>query len=196
MFKKIGLITISAVSAFAMHTAEINVNDIDLEFSAKFDMGQFNNNTEPNTVFLGAKYLNAKVEHSDIETSDANYNLYGYYELNFLMQKEMNDNFSLGLGVKLNRAEKFATVPLGIEAAYKLPISSSVPLYIGASVYYASEALSMADATGFLEYRAGLEAEVIQNAHIVVGYRSLNTYYQDLEIQYNRSIYAGFKFIF
>ena len=196
MLKKISFITASAVSVFAMHTAEINVNDVDLEFSVKLDMAQFNQTTEPNTVFIGAKYLNAKIDHSENAPTNSSSNLYGYYELNFLMKKEINSDFILGLGVKLNHTENFMTVPLGIEAAYKLPFSSSVPIYVGASAYYASEALSMDEAIGYSEYRVSLEAEVIENAHVVLGYRSINTEYISNDMQYNESAYAGFRFMF
>ena len=40
MLKKISLITVCAVSVFAMHNAEININDKDLEIGARLDMGQ------------------------------------------------------------------------------------------------------------------------------------------------------------
>jgi len=52
MLKKILLMTVTVISAFALHTAEININDKDLELNAKFDMGQFNETIYPNTVFV------------------------------------------------------------------------------------------------------------------------------------------------
>lgn len=51
MLKKISLIALGAVSAFAMHSAEVNINNSDLELSAKLDMGQFNESVKPDTIF-------------------------------------------------------------------------------------------------------------------------------------------------
>lgn len=204
MLKKIGLLSISVVAAFAMHGVDININDKDLEFGVNLDMGQFNDTVEPNTVFLGARYLKGHEDHSDFSTNDN-----AYYELNFLMKKEVaNSGFSLGLGVKGNYTRAriggsnrdFTSIPLGVEAGYKLPVNSMVPLYLGGSVYYAPEVLSMNDAKNFLEYRVNFDVEVIQNGRITVGYRSLDTNYDisgtTVDKNYNRSAYIGFKFQF
>lgn len=190
MFKKISLITLSAVSVFAMHGAEVNINNSDLELSAKLDMGQFNEGVEPDTIFLGAKYLKADERHSDVRCID------DYYELNFLMQKNVNSDFRLGLGVKLNHTKDFVSAPLGLEAVYKLPVTSSVPFYIGASIYSAPEVLSFDKADGFLEYRIGVEAEAIKNGFITFGYRHLDTNYEARDVEYNESLYFGLKFLF
>ncbi|MBE0515608.1 YfaZ family outer membrane protein [Sulfurimonas sp.] len=190
MFKKISLIALSTVSVFAMHSAEVNINNSDLELSAKLDMGQFNDSIEPATIFLGAKYLNADERHSDVRNID------DYQEINFLMQKNVNSDFRLGLGVKLNHTDEFVSIPLGIEAVYKLPVSSSVPFYIGASIYTAPEVLSFDEADSFLEYRFTLEAEAIQNGFITLGYRHMDTNYEVRDVEYNDSVYFGLKFLF
>lgn len=116
--------------------------------------------------------------------------------MNFLMQKNVSTDFRLGLGVKLNHTKEFTSAPLGLEAAYKLPVSSSVPFYINASVYVAPEVLSFDKADSFLEYRAGLEVEAIKNGFILVGYRHLDTNYEERDVEYNDSIYFGLKFLF
>lgn len=190
MFKKISLVALSTVSVFAMHSAEININNSDLELSAKLDMGQFNENVEPATIFLGAKYLNADERHSDVRNID------DYQEINFLMQKNVNSDFRLGLGVKLNHTEEFISIPLGLEAVYKLPVTSSVPFYVGASIYTAPEVLSFDEADSFLEYRLTLEAEAIQNGFITLGYRHMDTDYKRGDVEYNDSLYFGLKFLF
>ncbi|MBU0720563.1 hypothetical protein KJ877_04425 [bacterium] len=198
MLKKLSLIALCSASAFALHTAEININDKDLELGARLDMGQFNEATEPNTVFVGAKFLKGDAEHSDFSENS----IKDFYELNFLMQREIAGNgLSIGLGVKINHTKDFTSIPLGIEAAYKLPASNTVPLYFGAGVYYAPEVLSMEDGNNFLEYRAHVDIEVIENGRITVGYRALDTNYEDsagssIKVNYNRSAYAGFKFAF
>lgn len=190
MFKKISLITLCAASAFAMHSAEVNINNSDLELSAKLDMGQFNDSVEPNTVFVGAKYLKADEKHSDISSID------DYQEINFLMQRDVNSDFRVGLGLKLNYTKDFVSTPLGIEAAYKLPITSSVPFYLGGAVYVAPKVLSYDKADNFLEYRVTLEAEAIKNGFLMVGYRHMDTNYENADVEYNDSFYFGLKFLF
>ena len=196
MLKKLSLVAVSAVSAFAMHSAEININNKDLELSAKMDVGQFNYNVEPSTMFIGAKYLNADEDNSDINSG-----IEAYYELNFLMQQEINNSgLSIGMGVKANHTENFTSIPLGLEASYELPKSTFVPISIGASVYYAPEVLAMEDAKNFLEYRAGVDVEVIKNGRIIFGVRVLDTNYEinnkTKNVNYNKSAYMGFKFSF
>ncbi len=193
MLKKLSLIAVCAVSVFAMHSAEININDKDLEIGARLDMGQFNETTEPNTVFVGAKFLHGHEDHSDLDRN----NMHDFSELNFMMQRNVdNSGLAIGLGVKLNHTENFTSIPLGIEASYKLPISDVTPLYIGGSLYYAPEVLSLEDAKNFLEYRVNFDIEVIQNGRISLGYRSIDTNYDTKDKNYNRSAHIGFKFAF
>lgn len=197
MFKKLSLMTVCAVSAFAMHSAEININDKDLEVGAKLDMGQFSNNTEPDTVFVGAKFLHADEEHSDLKRDT----IHDFSELNFLMKREIdNSGLSIGLGVKVNHTENFTTIPLGIETAYKLPLTGPIPLYIGANLYYAPEVLSMENAKNFLEYHVNFDIEVIERGRISIGYRSIDTNYETnnhtTNVSYNKSAHVGFKFAF
>ena len=205
MFKKLSLLTLSAVSVFAMHSAELNINDKDLEFGARFDMGQFSDNTEPDTVFIGAKLLHADYSNSDYTNSSQ---MHDFVEMNFLMKRKVSDiGLSIGLGIKVNNTEKFTTVPLGVETAYKLPIKIAIPMYISGSLYYAPEALSMIDAKNFLEYRIQFDAEVIKNGRIIAGYRNIETNYVANRgpvafgaylgnIKYNKSPYVGFNFAF
>lgn len=190
MLKKLCLIAISSISLFAMHSAEINVNNKDLEISAKFDMGQFNDSVEPETTFIGFKYLHADEDHSDSNNID------DYGELNFLMMKEVSEGLEIGMGFKLNHTKNYTSVPLGVEASYKLPVDIGVPFYIGGSFYYAPEVLTLENADSFLEYRVGIDAEVIEHGRFTLGYRTLNTDYRTRDVEYNQAAYIGFKFDF
>jgi len=199
MLKKISMMTLCAASAFALNTAELNINDSDLEVIAKFDMGQFNDSVEPETVFVGGRFLNGHKSHSDNDSSG----LDSLIELNFLMQREIGDKgLTVGLGVKLNATKynslDYMSIPLGIEATYRIPASDLIPMYVGASLYYAPGVLSLADADNFLEYRINYDIEVIKNGRITIGYRSVDTNYDVSggNFSYNKSLYGGFKFAF
>jgi hypothetical protein len=200
MLKKVVLLGVSALTAFAMNTGEININDKDLEVSAQFDIGQFNKAVEPNTMFLGAKFLNADGEHSDNDNAD----LDPYFEANFLLMQPMaKTGLRLGMGVKANYTKDFITVPLGLQFAYKLPLKTLIPMFINGAVYYAPTALSFSDADSFLECRASFDIQIIKNGNITIGYRRLDTNYEvargylaDGDFTYNSSWYVGFKINF
>lgn len=204
MLKKILITTLPAISAFALHTAEININDQDLELSAKFDMGQVNTNVEPNTIFIGGRFLSGQKENSRLE--DGNYltNIEPIYEVNFLMKRAVsNIGLSLGMGVKFNSTKDFSTLPLGLEFEYVVPTKTILPMYLYGSAYYAPVALSFNDAKNFFEYRISYDIELIDNGRITIGYRQLNTNYDNSKsdvalsnVIYNESFYAGFKFAF
>ena len=190
MLKKIAFIALCTVSLFAMHTGELNINETDLEVSSKFDIGQFNHNVEPDTMFLGAKFLNADKKHS----SNRNRNLDPYFEMNFLMQRAVgNSGVALGMGMKLNYTKNYTALPLGLEFSYLIPAKSLVPMYLVGSLYYAPKSLAFNDAKNYLEYRIGYDIEIIDNGRIAIGYRNLETNYEMMDFTYNRSWYVGFK---
>ena len=192
MLKKLTLITMSVVSAFALHTAEININDKDLEIAGQFDMGQFNDMIEPNTIFVGLKYLNADAANSDNKQA----HLESFYEANFLMMKDFkNSDFRIGLGAKINHTKDYETLPLGVEGSYLLPVKI-LSLYLNASIYYAPSVLSFDNAENYLETRANIDAEIIENGKLTLGYRKIDTNYKMGNFTYNKTWYIGFKFSF
>jgi len=195
MLKRVMAIAFCAVSAFAMHNAELNINDKDLEVSAKVDMGQLNNSVEPDTIFVGGKFYNCDKKHSGHE----NANIDPFYELNFLMIKEVNDALKVGMGAKLNFTKNFSSLPLGLQAEYKLPQRDLVPMYLDGEIYYAPSALSFSDADSFVEYRVSYDIEIIENGRITLGYRHIDTDYKSDhggDFKYNSSWYIGFKIAF
>ena len=195
MLKKISLLTIATVSAFAMNSAEININDTDLEISTKFDLGQFNDNVEPNTTFVGFRIVDAGSTHGPKNGYKNNL----YYEANFLMKKPFSKNgLSIGMGVKFNYTTDFSSLPLGLEATYKIPAKEYIPMYLNGSVYYGPRVLSFGEADRYFEYRISYDIELINDGRLTVGYRSMHTNYQDARDNYiyNRAFYIGFKFLF
>ena len=195
MLKKIVLISILTLSAYAMHSAEININDTDLELNAKLDIGQFNENVEPGTMFLGARFLNADKIHS----SDKNYINDSYYEINFLMMRPVGESgISAGMGVKFNYTKDFSSIPLGLEVSYAFHTPHILPMFFNGSAYYGPKVLSFGNADRFYEYCISYDIELIKNGRITLGYRSINTNYDDYrgDYTYNKIFYGGFKFFF
>jgi len=200
MLKKITLFSVCAFSAFAMNTAEININNKDLEIGGKFDIGQFNDAVEPDTMFVGAKFLNADADHSDNEYAD----LDPYFEANILMMRPIgNAGMKIGMGAKVNFTKDFMSIPLGLEFAYKLPLKTFLPIALNGELYYAPSVLSFSKAENFLEYRLSCDFEVIKHGNITLGYRSLDTNYKTNsyglgggDFTYNSYWYVGFKINF
>ena len=194
MLKKITLLAASYACAFALNSVEINVNDKDLELGAAIDMANLSDMTEPDTVYLTGRFLNADKANSDY-TSNANMD--DYYEVGFLMKRDYSSALQIGLGMKLNGTKNFSSIPLGGEA--RLSLDTEIPMYLGGAVYYAPSVLTMSDGKNFLEYRVTLDIEVIENAMVTLGYRSLDTNYDKpvaQDINYNSSFFAGLKFKF
>ena len=198
MLKKITLLSATALTAFAMHTGEININNKDLEIGAQFDMGQFNDAVEPNTIFVGAKFLNADEKHSDNDNTD----LKPYFEGNFLMMRPIGDKgMRIGMGAKVAFTKDYMTVPLGLQFAYKIPANDFVPMSLNGELYYAPSVLSFIDADSYLEYRLSYDIEIIDQGSITLGYRSLDTNYKANkgyaatggDFTYNSYWYVGFK---
>jgi len=201
MLKKITILVVSAVSAFALHTAELNINDLDLEVGFQLDAGQFNDAVEPNTTFVGARFLNADSSHSTDNISSIN----AYSEGSFLIMREIGDNgVSFGMGAKFNYAKiaekDFSSLPLGVELAYKIPVQNLVPMSLQGSFYYAPQVLTFSDGKDYVGYRIHYDIELIKNAGLTLGYRNINTTFKDSagfigknSINYNSSWYFGFK---
>ena len=196
MLKKLTLLTASAISAFALHTAQLNINDVDLEAGIALDVGQFNQNVEPNTMFIGAKFLNADVSHATNTITKIN----PYFEGNFLIMKAIGDmGMSLGMGAKINytrvNGRDFSALPFGMEFSYAIPAPKLIPMSLSGSIYYAPKVLSFADAKDYLEYRLHYDVEFIENVGVTVGYRNMNTNFDIVngDLNYNTSWYAGVK---
>ena len=191
MLKKISLLAVSAAAAFAMNSAGININNDDLELNANLDIGQFNENVEPETMFVGARFLNA--DNSGRINNDP------LYEVSFLMKREMGQSgLNVGLGVKANYTKDYTTLPLGITFEYGLPAVKAIPMALHANVFYAPKVLSFQSAEKYFEYRLEYDAEVIEHGHVIVGYRHIRTDYDDARgnFIYNASAYVGFNFEF
>jgi hypothetical protein len=196
MLKKTVLLALGASSLFAFHMAELNINDKDFEAKLRFDMGQFNESVMPDTTFFGIGYIKGSEDHSDFHQAD------GLVEANFLMQRNVgnSENLTLGLGIKYEYSniddEDFSAIPLGIEARYRLPFDTGIPIYIGGIFYYSPEVLTFNDAKNFVEYRANVDLEIIERGHLVAGYRNIDLNFEEVDMNYNNSWYLGFRFQF
>lgn len=201
MLKKSALAAILSLSSLhAYHTAELNLNNLDLGVKVDLDVGQFNENVDPDTTFIGAGYLRVDKKNStEPETLQRDVTL---SQLRFLKRQSLAflPQMSVGIGVRLvnsslyngSKYETYMTVPLGAEVKYQFPVKE-VNAFAGASVYFAPEVLSFYKATNYKEFDAYASVELIPSVEMKVGYRSINfNYTQNI----NRTAYAGLSFDF
>jgi hypothetical protein len=200
-FLKTVLLTLACgvTTLSAYHNAQINLNNTDIEGRLNFDMGQFNENVDPETTYIGLRYLHGERSQSLLGNSN------GLFEVNFLLKGNLPsfEDLNLGLGVKFDGISVdsktngvsdtlFMALPVGIHATYHLPVPM-VPIYLGAEAYYAPEVLSFYDANNYKEYNAHLDVEVIPRAKLTVGYRWIDLNYS---VNYTKAIYGGLSFSF
>jgi len=205
MLRSFLLLALLNISLFAVHYGEVNLNSKDVEVGVAFDIGQFNENVEPDVMFVGAKFLYADKRHSDgyipavVDKSvDSNVTsgetISPYYELNFLMIKQIgNKGMYFGMGAKMNFTKDYFSVPLGAEFKYVIPAKDLIPMYLHGSLYFAPSVLSFKDASDYLEYRITYDVQVIENGYITLGYRGLHTNYELGDFAYNESWFIGFR---
>ena len=195
MLKKLGLITVCAVSVFAMHNADLNLNNKDLDFGVKFDMGQFNENIEPENVIVGARFLHADSANSSYSSNSQMDDL---LEISTLVQAKVPEGETIvGIGIKFNSAKNYSSVPLGLEVKYN--VGEEFPIYVKGSLYYAPEVLCQQDAKNFIEYKVEAGIQVMKNISTYLVYRSIDTNYDSDnggDKNYNKSTSLGIKFSF
>lgn len=179
-------------AALAMHTGEVNINNEDIEAELKFDMGQFNSQLDVDSIYIGGRYIYADKKGDADEL----------IEISYLMQKPLQKmpDLRIGIGFKLNYSSvhsyDFVSLPLGLEARYRLPLDTIVPLYVGSKLYYAPSVLSFSDADSYFEWKVNMDIEVIERGLITLGYRYIDTDYQRSDVKFNRAAFVGFKFVF
>ncbi len=192
MLRQLLILLAASTLTFAMHTGEININNEDIEAELKFDMGQFNSQLDVDSIFIGGRYIYAD------KAGDAD----ELIEISYLMQKPLQKmpELQIGIGFKLNYssagAYDFVALPLGLEARYRLPLNTIVPLYVASKIYYAPSVLSFSDADSYFEWKANVDIEVIERGLITLGYRYIDTNYNPADVKFNRAAFVGFKFVF
>lgn len=200
MLKKLPLLMMAASSLLAMHEAELNLNNYDLDAKLHFDAGQFNEAVEPDSVFFGFGYLHGSHQHSDGDLKKDHDMVDGHF---FVRQRLSGaPDLTFGMGVKFVYTDlggyDYYALPLGITARYDLPVDSPIPISVGGALYYAPQVLAWEDAKNYLEYDAHVDIMLIERAGLTAGYRKINT---DLDLPqgdltFNETWFVGVKFRF
>lgn len=170
---------------YAQSSVALNINDKDLELTAALDLNHFSNYADSTRYFLDSYYIG-----NDEDTLFA----IGVSAHNQLQGVEA---LTLGFGTRFIVADNFNALPLVAMMAYALPLNASVPptSLIG-SFAYAPSVLAFDDGESYSEFRVETAMQVIQNVHLFVGYRNINTEYETYDNRFNESAYGGLKLSF
>ena len=200
MMKKIILGTLIGTSAFAAHQVAFNLNDKEVEGQVLFDLSKMG-------VPLEGAYAGTRILNGDERNSDKIEDISPLKEVSFKIMRpvESVEGLSLGLGIKGEYTkfdgERYAAIPLGLEADMKLPLATPFPLHGGGALYYAPSDLVFHDGEKYLEVRIYLDAELLHNGHIEVGYRNIDPDLKTHSIKsnnvtYNEAFYCGLRLDF
>lgn len=195
MLKKILLTLLVSTSVYAAHQVGVNVNDREVGGEIRLDMGRMGN--AMNNAYIGARFLNGDNNNSNtIVDPDP------LVEVSFMVMRPVQgvQGLKLGVGIKGEYTEidgeRYAAIPLGIEAELRLPINTPFPFYLNGAFYYAPSVLSFKEGDGYMETRIGLDVEPIENARFGVGYRIIDTDLKSRDVTYNDAWYFGMRLDF
>jgi len=200
MLKKLTMTLALGSSLFAMHEAELDLNNYDLGAKLNFDMGQFTSSVDPDSVFLGAGYLHGSHQHNE-HADDKDHDL---FDLHFFVKQRLkgSNGLSAGLGTKLAYTTvggyDYYALPIGVLLDYELPLGLPIPFVLGGSFYYAPEVLSWQDAKNYMEYDVHLDIRLIDRAAVTGGYRRIDTNFDVSggDYTFNEAWFVGVKFRF
>jgi len=193
MLKKLLLSLALAGALFAQHDASLNLNSDDIEVQGNIDLGELNQSDYPDTYFLTLGFLDVDNDH---------YSTDPMWSAGFKLRQDVEalEGLRVGLGLKgvytEVRGKTFMAIPLGLEAAYTLPLDFAMPIVISGNFDYAPSVLSFSDADKYMEKRIEASIQIIEQANVFVGYRSIDTDYDNSigDVEYtDNNWYVGFK---
>lgn len=193
--------TFTAASLMAMHDAEININNTDLMAKVNFDMGQFQKNLPVETIFVGAGITNGSNENANYNGVNTKIDLMAKVKGNIKTIKNLS--FAGGIKMVYTKADMvsqsdldFIALPLTAEVEYKLPEELNLPITFGVYGAVSPKVLSLADAENYFETNTYAKLEIVRNIDLKAGYRYIETDYNQGNVVYNQSAYAGIDFKF
>ncbi|MBD3806211.1 YfaZ family outer membrane protein [Sulfuricurvum sp.] len=195
MLKKIIVALLMGTSLFAVHQVGVNVNDKEVGGEIRLDMGRMGN--AMSNAYIGARFLNGDNNNSKTITNPD-----PLMEVSFVSMGDVNgvSRLKVGLGIKAAYTEidgsRYAAIPLGVEGELRLPLNTPFPLYLNGALYYAPSVLSFKEGDGYMQRHIGIDAKLIDNARIGVGYRTIDTDLKSRDVVYNDAWYFGMRLDF
>jgi len=193
MIKKIiaGMVISSSIAS-AANIAQINVNNNTLGLKAEYGINEIYNLSNDAKYYLTLEYLSSE-DAGATESTDRIVN-FGLK----IMNPYINDyGVSFGMGINTvwvnNYSKTFMATPLSVFADYSI----NEDLSIDATLSYAPKILSYSSADNYSEVTAKLNYKVIDNGYAYLGYRDIETKYEDgAKVKFDNSLFFGYKIQF
>ena len=189
MLKKLLLSLALAGALFAQHDASVNLNSDDIELQANIDLGELNQSDYPDTYFLTLGFL-------DVDNKESTDPL---VYAGFKLRQDITgiEGMRFGIGAKGTYTkvggERHVAIPIGLEVAYTLPLEIAMPIIVSGYFDYAPSVLSFKDADKYIEKRLEIGIQLIEQANVFVGWREIDTDFDNGDYEYNDEVYIGFR---
>ena len=182
------LLLIINLNIFAMDKASfgLNINTDDLEVEGRSSLAFTTNDPVYRNFYVDANFINAEDTLFGfglfVENSPINY---------------QNIAFSIGLRTVFtdNGNDSFSAIPIMLGAKARMYLGNLPKSNLGIKFAYAPSPLTFQDADSYFEYRIEVDMSIIENINIYLGYRNIDTNYEERDVNYNDSFYVGFKFV-
>jgi hypothetical protein len=193
MMKKLLIISLlGATSLFGAEKASfgLNINSDDLEVEGRVSMATRTRSLEYRNFFFDGNFIKGDED-----------NLYGvgFYVENSPLGYP-NLKFGIGLRSIFSGNDKldkdFVAIPVQVSAKARMYLGNLPKSNLGVRFAYAPSPLTFSDADSYLEYRIEADMQIIQNIDIYIGYRNIETNYDNADVDFNSAGYIGFKFLF
>jgi len=186
--KKIALLLLVInLNIFAADKASfgLNINTDDLEIEARSSLAFTTNDPTYRNFYVDANFINA----------DETLFGFGLYVENSPINYQ-NIAFAVGLRTIFSKSgnDSFSAIPIILGAKARMYLGNLPKSNLGIKLAYAPSPLTFQDAASYLEYRVEVDMTIIENVNIYVGYRNIDTDYDNKDYNYNDAFYVGFKF--
>jgi hypothetical protein len=188
MKKIILVLLLINLNIFAIDKASfgLNINTDDLEVDGKASLAFSTNDPVYRNFFVDANFINSDETLFGmglfVENAPINY---------------QNLTFAVGLRAIFSdhKDDSFSAIPIILGAKARMYLGNLPKSHLGIKFAYAPRPLTFQDADSYFEYRVEVDMSVIENVDVYIGYRSIDTNYEEYDYNYNDAIYVGFKFV-
>ena len=198
MFKSLIISIISInILIINLHSSELSLNLNDSTIDSEF-IYSLNMNEDLETSFdIGGGIYYKK------DNNDKNFIYKG--RLGTSSRLSNMPDLKIGLGIKLlyidedsRKSETFIVSPLFFNIDWMIPTTFVMDLGVRGGISYSPTVLSFKDASSYLDTNIETYIRVIENSEIFIGYRLIDTKYQNNNNKnyFDNNFYLGAKFLF
>jgi hypothetical protein len=178
-------------TVFGGNQFEINLNSDTMELGASFDLKNNFNLPSDSNYSLDFRFLRTE----EVELGEDSHHI---LNMGFKVIDSVSDvngaAFGLGMDVLFTDTDtdSFFAIPFAVFGSYTI----NSKFFVDASVKYSPSILSFSSAESYKELKATANYSITSNASAYVGTRWIKAKYDNYELNFDKSVFAGFKFQF